>query len=180
MESRLNMCVNCSCNELKKIKIKKLHPNAKIPKQADSGSVGLDISVVFDDKISHKAIMEGVDNTTGEKYKYTVILPGERLLMGTGIACNIPEGYYMSVHVRSSVGAKKKIVLSLGTGIIDSSYTGEIMVPLWNTGDVNREIREGDRLVQGIILPYPKVVFEEVEELDQTERGSGGFGSTGN
>ena len=173
------MYENCNCDNHVEVKIKKLHEKAVIPKQADSGSVGFDISVVFDQKVDHKAALFKTDSETGEEYKCLLLLPGERLLMGTGIACNIPEGHYMSVHVRSSVGAKKKIVLSNSTGIIDSSYRGEVMLALWNTGGVGQEIREGERVAQGIILPYPKVSFKEVEELDETERGSGGFGSTG-
>lgn len=105
--------------------------------------------------------------------------PKEIVKIPTGLKMQIPEGYFGAVYPRSSAGIKLRVKLANSTGIIDSDYRGEIILFLINEGEADLEINKGDRLVQMIIQPYLKVQIEEVEELSDTERGQGGFGSTG-
>lgn len=138
------------------IKIKKLHQNAVIPKYSKTGDAGVDLTVT---------------TINDEPYQITY---------GFGIAIEIPHGYVGLIFPRSSV-KKTDLVLSNSVGVIDSGYRGEIMAVFKKlSGSVSKKYYIGDRAVQLIILPYPKIEFEEVEKLSETERGSGGFGSTGN
>lgn len=138
-----------------KVKIKKMHANAVIPKYAKPGDAGLDLTATSE---------EWNENNTMVTY-------------GTGLAVEIPEGYVGLVFPRSSV-SKTTLNLTNSVGVIDSGYRGEIMFKF-------RYLEEGmiydvgDRIGQLIIMPYPQVEFEEVEDLSSTERGEGGFGSTG-
>ena len=135
------------------VKIKKLNPNAIIPSYAKVGDAGMDL-VITDIK--------------GEN-KYDITY-------GFGISMEIPEGFMGLVFPRSSI-RKTDLILSNSVGVIDSGYRGEIQVTFKKTGLNKYEI--GDRGVQIIIMPHPPIEFEEVEELTNTERGEGGFGSTG-
>lgn len=138
-----------------KVKIKKIDANAVIPKYAKPGDAGLDLTATSE---------EWNDDNTMVTY-------------GTGLAVEIPEGYVGLVFPRSSV-SKTTLNLTNSVGVIDSGYRGEIMFKF-------RYLEEGmiydvgDRIGQLIIIPYPQVEFEEVEDLSSTERGEGGFGSTG-
>lgn len=136
-----------------KVKIKKLHPDAFIPKYAKAGDAGMDLTAVE---------MEREWNIVTYK---------------TGLAVEIPEGHVGLLFPRSSV-YKTSMVLSNCVGVIDSGYRGEIMMKFRST-ESNKAYEVGDRVGQLIILPYPQVEFEEVENLSSTERGSGGYGSTG-
>ena len=146
-----------------KVRIKKLHEGAKVPSYSKEGDAGLDFTAV---EISR-------DNVGNITYH-------------TGLAVEIPEGYVGLLFPRSSI-CKKQQFLTNGVGVIDSSYRGEIMAkfkPVMGTYDTildlfeSNEYQVGDRIVQMIILPYPQIEFEEVEELSSSERGHGGFGST--
>ena len=146
-----------------KVSIKKLHEKAVIPAYAKEGDAGLDFTAV---DISR-------DNVGNITYH-------------TGLAVAIPHGYVGLLFPRSSI-SKKQQFLTNCVGVIDSGYRGEIMAkfkPVMGTYDTilelfeSNEYQEGDRIVQMIILPYPKIEFEEVEELSSSERGHGGFGST--
>jgi dUTP pyrophosphatase len=138
-----------------KVKIKKIDANAVIPKYAKPGDAGLDLTA------------------TSEKWNDDNTM----VTYGTGLAVEIPEGYVGLVFPRSSV-SKTTLNLTNSVGVIDSGYRGEIMFKF-------RYLEEGmiydigDRIGQLIIMPYPQVEFEEVEDLSSTERGEGGFGSTG-
>jgi len=136
-----------------KVKIKKLHPDAVIPKYAKNGDAGMDLTI-----------------TTSEFVDY------EHIKLGFGIALQIPKGYVGFIFPRSSC-YKQKQILSNCVGVIDSGYIGEISVVMIGTSKHSYKV--GDRASQLIIMPYPQIEFEEVEELESTERGSGGFGSTG-
>ena len=108
-------------------------------------------------------------------------LEGKSFVYGTGLAIQIPEGHVGLVFPRSSI-SKKDLILSNSVGVIDCGYTGEIMFKFKRTlvGDSLANIYEiGDRIGQIIIIPIPRIEFEEVSELEQTERGQGGYGSTG-
>lgn len=109
-----------------------------------------------------------------------VIYPGQMgVKIGTGVVTEIPKGYYMMLFMRSSYGAKRTLRLSNCVGIIDSPYRGEIKAMFDNIGDEVEIIEKGDRFMQGLIQKKIEVEFEEVTTLTETQRGDGGFGSTG-
>jgi dUTP pyrophosphatase len=107
------------------------------------------------------------------------LLPGKRCLIPTGIFIELPEGYEAQVRARSGFAVKHGIGLVNGVGTIDSDYRGEIQVCLINWGEESFEIKQGDRIAQLIISQYERVEWEEVATLEDTERGAGGFGSSG-
>ncbi|MFP4442093.1 MAG: dUTP diphosphatase [Spirochaetia bacterium] len=109
-----------------------------------------------------------------------VIKPGERVLISTGIRTAIPEGYEGQVRPRSGLAAKHGITCLNSPGTIDSDYRGEIKVILINHGQEDYKIEPGDRIAQFVIAPVTKAHFYSVPELESSDRGSGGFGSTGN
>lgn len=134
------------------IKIKKLHKDAVIPTKAHATDAGCDLyatSCHYEDGMLH---------------------------YGTGIAVEIPEGYVGLVFPRSSI-ANTHLTLSNSVGVIDSGYRGEVMAKFRKGG--TNAYRVGERIAQLIILPYPEVVFEEAEELSESDRGTGGYGSSG-
>lgn len=111
--------------------------------------------------------------------KEIVLKPMKRMLIPTGIYLSIPEGYEGQIRARSGLALKYGIGLVNGIGTVDSDYRGEIKVILINFGNKEFIIKPGDRIAQLIFIKYEKVEFKEVEVLDDTERGSGGFGHTG-
>ena len=108
-----------------------------------------------------------------------IIQPNETVKVGTGIAVAIPDGYFGGIYARSGLATKKGLAPANKVGVIDSDYRGEIIVALHNHSTVPQTISQGERIAQLIIQPYTSVEWEEAEELDSTERGDGGFGSTG-
>jgi len=134
-----------------RVKIKKLHPNAVIPKYAKPGDAGLDLTAI------------GIE----EK--------GNHITYHTGLAMEIPQGYVGLLFPRSSV-YKTHQMLSNCVGVIDSGYRGEIMMKFTRARD---QYVIGSKIGQLIIMPYPCIEFEEVDQLSDTERGTGGYGSTG-
>ena len=140
-----------------KVKIKKLHPDAVIPSYAKAGDAGMDLTAVGIEKES--------------------IPPKGIVTFRTGLAIEIPEGHVGLLFPRSSV-YKTGMTLSNCVGVIDSGYRGEIMMKYFRNG-FHEEYNVGDRIGQLIIMPYPEVQFEEVAELSSTDRGEGGYGSTG-
>ena len=120
----------------------------------------------------------GVDlyaNIEGE----IVIKPLERKLIPTGIYVEIPEGCEGQIRARSGLALNHGITLTNGIGTVDSDYRGEIKVLLINLGKENYTIKRGDRIAQLVLIKYEKILFEEVDEIDETYRGTGGFGHTG-
>jgi len=110
----------------------------------------------------------------------TVVLkPMERFMVPTGLFVEIPEGYEAQIRGRSGLAAKNGISLANGVGTIDSDYRGEIKVILINLGNEPFEIKHGDRVAQMILAKYEKIEFTLVDSLEETDRGSGGFGHTG-
>src|SRR5690554_2392796 len=110
----------------------------------------------------------------------TVVLkPMERFMVPTGLFIEIPEGYEAQIRGRSGLAAKNGISLANGVGTIDSDYRGEIKVILINLGNEPFEIKHGDRIAQMILAKYEKIEFTLVDSLEETDRGSGGFGHTG-
>ena len=141
------------------IKTKALREGARLPFRATEGSAGADLFACIDDDI--------------------IIEPGKIKMIPIGIAVEIPMGYCGFVFPRSSLGSKFGITLPNSVGVIDSDYRGELCVPLINHGENDFTVREGDRIAQLVIMPVEPPAYEFSEELSFTERGVGGFGSTG-
>lgn len=137
-----------------KIKIEKIVPEVEIPKYASNGDAGMDLIA------------------TSEKQE------GGYVEYGTSLKMEIPEGYMGLIFPRSSI-SKKNMQLCNAVGVIDSSYRGEIKCRFKPSSSGKGKYSIGDKVAQLVILPYPKVEFDVVESLDETERGDGGFGSTG-
>jgi dUTP pyrophosphatase len=142
-----------------KIQIKKLSTTVSIPKYETPGSSGMDIAAHIENNI--------------------IISPGENALVPTGFSISIPIGYEVQIRPRSGLAFKKNITVLNTPGTIDADYRGEIKVILINLGKEKFIIENGDRIAQMIICPVIQLDLEEVKELSDTERGSGGFGSTG-
>ena len=141
-----------------KVKIKKLHFNAVVPRYAKPGDAGLDLTAVS---------MKFDSSSAGR----------EMVTFGIGLAVEIPEGHVGLLFPRSSV-YKSGLTLTNSVGVIDSGYRGEIMMK-FQVSLISTMYKVGDRVGQLLIVPYPQVEFEEVDELSSTERGKGGYGSTG-
>jgi len=150
------------------VKIKKLSDNAVIPQQATVGSAGFDLHVVLP-----------FDKDENEQLSKIVLNPNERVRLNTGLAFQLPENHVMLIAPRSSMGIKKNLRLQNTLGVLDADYTGECFLFVENTGNEKIEILHKERIAQAIVLPYPKVSFETVDELAETSRGEGGMGSTG-
>ena len=137
--------------------IQRLRPDAVVPERAYSGDAGLDL-----------AACERVE-----------LAPGERALVGTGLAVAIPEGYAGFVQPRSGLAAKNGLTVVNSPGLVDSGYRGELRVVLLNTDRVEPFVVEpGMRIAQLVVLPIPELELVEVEELPSSERGVRGFGSS--
>ena len=108
-----------------------------------------------------------------------LLKPGERKLIPTGLFIALPEGYEAQIRPRSGLAVKHGITLLNTPGTIDADYRGEIKIILINLSDTDFEIRDGERIAQMVVNKIEKVVWQPVEQLDETQRGSGGFGSTG-
>ena len=138
------------------VKIKKLNPNAVIPTYAKSGDAGMDL-------VATKII----SNTTFD------------VTYGTDLAMEIPKGFVGLIFPRSSI-RKYELILSNSVGVIDSGYRGELQATFKKENGLDSlAYKVGDRIAQIMIIPHPEIEFEEVDELSDTERGDGGFGSTG-
>lgn len=137
--------------------IKKLSENARIPEYASAGSAGADLY-----------------NASGD----VTIDAGESVAIVTGIAMQIPEGYVGLVYARSGLACKSGLAPANKVGVIDSDYRGEIKVVLFNHSNVPRTVASGERIAQLVVAPFVRCEFEE-GEIDSTQRGEGGFGSTG-
>lgn len=142
------------------IKIKKLNKNAVIPTKGSNGAAGYDLYALTSKMMQ-------------------IISPGSTVKISTGISLEIPDGYFGAVFARSSLATKRGLRLANSVGVIDSDYRGELIVALHNDSDDNVVIKQGDRIAQLVIIPYQSINFIETVLLEDTERGSGGFGSTG-
>lgn len=156
-------------NPIPTIKFKKLHPNAKMPTYGTEEAAGLDLYAVIDNG----------KNFSGQNKTVTYILPKETKIINTGIAIEIPNNCFGGIYPRSGLAIKKGLNLANSTAVIDSDYRGEIKVALYNQSNETQRIENGDRIAQLVIQPYIKTKLEETDELSETDRGNGGFGSTG-
>lgn len=141
------------------LKLMRVREGAIIPKQATTGSAGYDLCACIDAP--------------------QTIEPGERCVFPSGLAAEIPAGTAGFVFTRSGLGIKKGIHVTNGVGVIDSDYRGEIRIGLHNLSAEPYTVQPGERIAQMIIMPYFAPVIEEVTSLTETDRGAGGFGSTG-
>ena len=142
-----------------KIQIKKLSSSVSIPRYETPGSSGMDIAAYIKDSI--------------------IINPGEKALIPSGFSMAIPKGFEVQIRPRSGLAAKKNITVLNTPGTIDADYRGEIKVILINLGKEKFIIENGERIAQMVVCPVIQAKLEEVKELSDTYRGSGGFGSTG-
>jgi len=142
-----------------KIAVKKLFPQAKLPTYGSTFSAGADLYAAEEEEVQ--------------------LRPGETVLIHTGIAMEIPEGYGGFLYARSGLATKQGLAPANKVGVIDSDYRGEIMVALFNHSAETRSVQPGERIAQLVIAPFLKASFEEADDLSDTGRGSGGFGSTG-
>lgn len=140
------------------VKFKKLNDNAHIPTYGSPYSAGADL---------YSAEVE------------TVIQPHTTAFIGTGIALEIPKGYMGLIFARSGLSCKRHLAPANKVGVIDSDYRGEVKVALHNHSNEPQKIDAGERIAQLVITPFLAVDFEQADELDETQRGEGGFGSTG-
>ena len=142
------------------VKIKKVHPEAKVPVYGSAGAACFDL---------YAASIIGTESETDRTVLY-----------GTGLQFEVPEGHVMMIYSRSGHGFKHGITLANSTGVIDADYRGEVMVKLTKRDtSIHGMPAVGERIAQAMIIPVEQVIFDEVDELSDTQRGSGGFGSTG-
>lgn len=139
-----------------RVKIQKINPDAVIPTYAHSTDAGADVSSVED----------------------ITIAAGETKIVKTGLKVAIPKGYEIQIRARSGISAKTPLRIANCVGTIDSSFRGEIGVIMWNSGTEPYTIKKGDKIAQMLIAPTPMINWEETEINDDTDRGTGGFGST--
>ena len=141
-----------------RLKIKRLQHAVGLPEPATGGAAGFDLAAAADIEIPPRSIR----------------------LVGTGLVIAVPEGHFLGIFARSSTPLKRGLMVANGVGIIDSDYCGpadEIKIQVLNITDTPVKVARGDRLAQGIVLPSPRIEWEEVEEMSVPTRG--GFGSTG-
>ena len=141
------------------VKIKKLNENAKLPVYGSAYAAGADLCACADGP---------------------VIIPAHgTVLIHTGLAAEIPAGYAGLIYARSGLASKRGLAPANKVGVVDADYRGEIMVALHNHSDADQTIEAGERIAQLVVTPFLAVDFEETDELSDTVRGEGGFGSTG-
>lgn len=141
------------------VKVKKLNEKAILPIYSSKSAAGADLCALLDETVT--------------------VAPGETVFVKTGLALEIPEGYVGLIYARSGLACKRGVAPANKVGVIDSDYRGEIMVALFNHGKEAQNIEPGERIAQIVITPYLTADFIQVEEITDTERASGGFGSTG-
>ncbi len=141
------------------VNVKKLHENAVLPTYGSTNAAGADLYACIDATLT--------------------IAPHETVMVHTGLAMEIPEGYAGLVYARSGLAAKRHLAPANKVGVVDSDYRGEFMVALHNHSNEPQTIEPKERIAQLVITPYIVGDFAVVDELEETERGAGGFGSTG-
>lgn len=141
------------------VRIKKLDDRAKMPSRGSKYAAGADLYACLDSAL--------------------VIEPHKTVMIHTGLAIELPEGYAGLVYARSGMASKRGLAPANKVGVIDPDYRGEMMVALHNHSDSEQTVEDGERIAQLVITPFVPAEFEEADELSDTVRGEGGFGSTG-
>ena len=142
------------------ILVKKLKENAVIPTRGSEKAAGYDLYAAID---------------SGS----VIIPPHKTVPVGTGLAFALPDGYFGAIFARSGLATKQSLRPANCVGVCDSDYRGEYIIPLHNDSDEEKTINTGDRIAQLVIMPFLPATFDETDTLDDTQRGTGGFGSTG-
>ena len=141
------------------MRVKKLRENAIIPTYGSSDAAGADLYACLDADVT--------------------IEPGKTVFIPTGLAMEVPKGYAGLIYARSSMGTKRGLAPANKVGVVDSDYRGEVMVALHNHGQQSQVVAHGERIAQLLVTPVLAPAFEECDDLTDTQRGTGGFGSTG-
>lgn len=144
------------------IKVKRMSEEAKLPTRGSEKAAAYDVYACLPDKNAPVTIM-----------------PHQTMLIGTGLRMAPPKGFYVGVYARSGLSSKEGLRPANCVGVIDEDYRGEYLVAVHNDSEVTRSVRHGDRIAQILLQKRYDMDFEEVDELDTTGRGEGGFGSTG-
>ncbi len=142
------------------MKFCKLDPQARLPAYATPGAAGADLYALPSEEP-------------------VTVAPGETVLIRTGFSAAVPEGYVGLIFARSGLATKRGLAPANKVGVIDSDYRGEWLISLHNHGDNPQTVSPGDRVAQLVLVPVLTPAFQEVDSLDETDRGQGGFGSTG-
>jgi dUTP pyrophosphatase len=141
-----------------RLRVRRLDPTVPLPSYGTSEAAGFDLASAHD----------------------VIVGPRQIALIRTGLVIEVPAGHFLGIFARSSTPLKRGLIVANGVGVVDPDYSGptdEIMIQVWNITDADVAVRKGDRLAQGIVLPSPRVTWEEVEEVRDVARG--GFGATG-
>ena len=141
------------------VNVKKLNKNVKLPAYGSSYAAGADLFACIENEVT--------------------VAPHETVMIPTGLAMELPVGYAGFIYARSGLASKKGLAPANKVGVVDCDYRGEVKVALHNHGCVAQTISPGERVAQLVIAPYITAAFTEAEELSSTQRGEGGFGSTG-
>lgn len=144
---------------MKAIRVKKLHPMAKLPTYGSAEAAGADLYACLDDPMTVK--------------------PGESVFVPTGIAMEVPVGCAGLIYARSGLACKRGLAPANKVGVVDSDYRGQIVVVLHNHGQQSQTVEHGERIAQMVITPVITPMYELSDELSDSDRGAGGFGSTG-
>ena len=144
------------------IKVKRMNKEAKLPTRGSEKAAAYDVYACLPDENA-----------------LVTIMPHQTMLIGTGLRMAPPEGFYVGVYARSGLSSKEGLRPANCVGVIDEDYRGEYLVAVHNDSEVTRSVRHGDRIAQILLQKRYDMDFEEVDELDTTGRGDGGFGSTG-
>lgn len=159
------------------VKIKRLSNTAILPTYGTKDSAGMDLYL---DLQSSPTFWNGNPRfSTDENQNDVYLLPQGVAMLSTGVSISIPDGYVGLIYARSGLASKSGVRPRNAVGVVDSDYRGAVMVPLVNDSEDSIVINQGERIAQMIITPYEQANLILVDELDSTERGSGGFGSTG-
>ena len=142
-----------------KVSFRRVSALARIPTRGSEKAAGYDLYAALEEPVR--------------------IAPHETVKIDTGLQFEIPDGYFAAIYARSGIAAKEGLRPANCTGVCDSDYRGNYIVALHNDSEKTRTVEPGERIAQMIVIPYLSVSFEEVDELSGTERGAGGFGSTG-
>ena len=159
-----------------KLKIKKLDPEAIIPKYQTEGSAGFDLHAL----IKNDNVSSCLNSNCCCSNKREIVIPARSgKVIGTGLSVEVPQGFEMQIRPRSGLAAKFHITVTNSPGTLDCDYRGEIKVILFNLSNDDFVINNEDRIAQAVINKIEQVEFIEVETLSETDRSTGGFGSTG-
>jgi len=153
------------------IKIKRLYEDAKLPTRGSEKAAGYDLYAYIPEYI-------GCEQELPFEEKKVRIEPHTTQKIGTGLAMEIPDGYFGAIFARSGLATKQGLRPANAVGVCDSDYRGEYIVAIHNDSDETRYIENGERIAQLVIMPFLAAEFTEVDELNDTQRGTGGFGST--